>query len=81
VIGRAHPDWGEEVVAVVVPTTGAVLSRDMLDRMRGEWIARFKRPKHHFVMAELPKNSYGKVVKNELRTLVQASSPRLASID
>jgi acyl-CoA synthetase (AMP-forming)/AMP-acid ligase II len=81
VIGRAHPDWGEEIVAVIVPTAGAVLSRDVLDRMCGEWIARFKRPKHYFVMAELPKNSYGKIVKNELRTLVQEASPRLASMD
>jgi len=77
VIGRVHPDWGEEVVAVVVPAVGAALSREVLDEMCGEWIARFKRPKHYFLMSELPKNSYGKIVKTELRRLLQESSARL----
>jgi acyl-CoA synthetase (AMP-forming)/AMP-acid ligase II len=77
VIGRVHPDWGEEVVAIVVPAAGAALNRDELDRMCGEWIARFKRPKHYFLTTELPKNSYGKIVKTELRTLLQESSAQL----
>ncbi|EUA43444.1 hypothetical protein I552_8185 [Mycobacterium xenopi 3993] len=30
-------------------------------------IARFKRPKRYVIVEELPKNSYGKVLKRELR--------------
>ena len=81
VIGRPHPEWGEEVVAVVVPMAGQAVSRDELDRICSAWIARFKRPKHYYAISELPKNSYGKIVKTELRALLGAGSARLASID
>lgn len=81
VIGRPHPEWGEEVVAVVVPVAGRAVTRDELDRMCNAWIARFKRPKHYYLTGELPKNSYGKIVKTELRTLLGESSARLAPMD
>jgi acyl-CoA synthetase (AMP-forming)/AMP-acid ligase II len=81
VIGRPHPDWGEEVVAVVVPAAGRALKRDELDHVCGEWIARFKHPKHYFLASELPKNSYGKIVKTELRVLLNEPSGRIAPIN
>jgi acyl-CoA synthetase (AMP-forming)/AMP-acid ligase II len=81
VIGRPHPEWGEEVVAVVVPAAGCTLRRDELDQLCGAWIARFKRPKQYFVADELPKNSYGKIVKAELRALINEVSGRLAPVD
>ncbi|WGR73030.1 MULTISPECIES: AMP-binding protein [unclassified Bradyrhizobium] len=81
VIGRSHPEWGEEVVAVVVPVTGRDVARRDLDQLCNAWIARFKRPKHYYVTGELPKNSYGKIVKTELRTLLNESSARLALMD
>ncbi|PJG55067.1 AMP-dependent synthetase [Bradyrhizobium forestalis] len=77
VIGRPHPEWGEEVVAIVVPAAGRAVTRDELDQMCNAWIARFKRPKHYYIISELPKNSYGKIVKTELRTLLGESSARL----
>jgi len=67
VIGRPHADWGEEVVAVVVPRTGARLDPRSLDALCLERIARFKRPKDYLVVDALPKNNYGKVLKTELR--------------
>jgi acyl-CoA synthetase (AMP-forming)/AMP-acid ligase II len=81
VIGRPHPEWGEEVVAVVVPVAGKAVSRGELDQMCNAWIARFKRPKQYYLTSELPKNSYGKIVKTELRTLLGASSARLTPLD
>lgn len=63
VVGRAHPEWGEEVVAFVV---GAV-DRARLDALCLENIARFKRPKEYIELDTLPKNNYGKVLKTELR--------------
>lgn len=63
VVGRPHPEWGEEVVAFVVGTADPA----ELDRLCTENIARFKRPKAYFDLSELPKNNYGKVLKTELR--------------
>ena len=63
VVGRAHPEWGEEVVAFIV---GAADWAD-LDRLCTDSIARFKRPKAYLRIDELPKNNYGKVLKTDLR--------------
>lgn len=67
VVGRPHPDWGEEVVAFVVPAEGAVVDAAVLDAHCLERIARFKRPKAYRFVEALPKNNYGKVLKTELR--------------
>jgi long-chain acyl-CoA synthetase len=66
VVGRPHPEWGEEIVAFLVgEAEAAELEALCLDR-----IARFKRPKEYRRLAELPKNNYGKVLKTELRKLL-----------
>lgn len=70
VLGRRHADWGEEVVAAVSPRDGATIDRVELDRLCDEHIARFKRPKDYLFFMALPKNSYGKILKTELRTLL-----------
>lgn len=63
VIGGPDEEWGEIVVAFVVGTVDAAdLDAHLLAR-----IARFKRPKRYLLTDELPKNSYGKVLKRELR--------------
>jgi long-chain acyl-CoA synthetase len=73
VIGRPHPEWGEEVVACVVARVppGDESSRRRLEaaldaHCLGE-IARFKRPRQYVFVAELPKNNAGKVLKTALR--------------
>ena len=67
VVGRSHPEWGEEVVAFVV-TRGSI-QKEELDRLCLENIARFKRPRDYRFVEALPKNNYGKVLKTELRKL------------
>ncbi len=63
VVGAKDEEWGEVVVAFVVgEVEPAELDAHLLDR-----IARFKRPKRYEFIDELPKNSYGKVLKRELR--------------
>ncbi len=63
VVGAKDEEWGEVVVAFVVgEVEAAELDAHLLDRM-----ARFKRPKRYEFVDELPKNSYGKVLKRELR--------------
>jgi acyl-CoA synthetase (AMP-forming)/AMP-acid ligase II len=70
VVGRPHPEWGEEVVAFVVPRPGAAVTPAELDRLCLDNIARFKRPKDYRFIEALPKNNYGKILKTELRTLL-----------
>ena len=67
VVGQPHPDWGEEVVAFVVLQEGANLDAAELDAHCLREIARFKRPKAYRMVADLPKNNYGKVLKTDLR--------------
>jgi acyl-CoA synthetase (AMP-forming)/AMP-acid ligase II len=67
VVGRSHPEWGEEVVAFIV-ARGAV-ERAELDALCLDNIARFKRPRDYRFVESLPKNNYGKVLKTELRKL------------
>ena len=67
VVGRQHPDWGEEVVAFVVTRDNASIAEKELDALCLDHIARFKRPKSYLFVAELPKNNYGKVLKTVLR--------------
>jgi malonyl-CoA/methylmalonyl-CoA synthetase len=68
VVGIAHPDFGEGVVAVVQhrpgqkePTADAIVQR-----LKGE-LANFKVPKRVYFVDELPRNAMGKVQKNVLR--------------
>ena len=68
VVGRPHPEWGEQVVAFVVARHA--ISADELDALCKDNIARFKRPREYRFIAALPKNNYGKVLKTELRKLL-----------
>jgi long-chain acyl-CoA synthetase len=71
VVGRKHADWGEEVVAFVVARPGATVSDVDLDRLCLNEIARFKRPRAYRFVSALPKNNYGKILKTELRKLLE----------
>ena len=67
VIGVPHPDFGEGVVAVVVPEKGANLSEADILASLSERLAKFKQPKRVFFTEALPRNTMGKVQKKELR--------------
>jgi malonyl-CoA/methylmalonyl-CoA synthetase len=67
VVGVPHGDFGEAVVAVVVPRSGASLDPAAMTTALKSRIANFKVPKALFVAAELPRNVMGKVQKNVLR--------------
>ncbi len=73
VVGRAHPEWGEEVVAFVVRTETCSVDSSELEALCLQHIARFKRPKAYFYEDSLPKNNYGKVLKTALRERLVAS--------
>ena len=67
VIGVSHPDFGEGVVGVIVPSNGHIVSESAILTAIADKIARFKQPKRIYVVDELPRNTMGKVQKNILR--------------
>jgi malonyl-CoA/methylmalonyl-CoA synthetase len=67
VVGVPHPDFGEAVVAVVVPKPGVAPDGASIVAALKTQIAHFKVPKQVFVVDELPRNTMGKVQKNLLR--------------
>lgn len=73
VIGEPDPEWGEAVAAVIVAAEGVTVDPADLDRLCLERIARFKRPKRYRFVHALPKNSYGKILKRELRAMSSQS--------
>ncbi len=67
VFGVAHPDFGEGVTAAVVVKPGATVTAQAITKALEDRLAKFKQPKQVFVVAELPRNTMGKVQKNLLR--------------
>lgn len=69
VIARPDAEWGEAVVAYVVSRTGGPIDTVTLDAFCAGHIARFKKPRYYRFVEDLPKNSYGKILKRELRAI------------
>ncbi|HEY1944060.1 MAG TPA: AMP-binding protein [Roseiarcus sp.] len=67
VIGIPDAEWGESLMALIVPAAGASVDLGALEELCLQRVARFKRPKHWRIVDQLPKNSAGKVLKRELR--------------
>jgi fatty-acyl-CoA synthase len=65
VIGVPDPEWGEKLVAVVVPR-GDFDPMDA-ERFAREWLASVKVPRRWEIVDELPRNATGKVLKKDLR--------------
>jgi long-chain acyl-CoA synthetase len=75
VVGRPDPEWGEAIVAFVVPADDATVPTVAdLDQLCLDRIARYKRPKDYRFVDSLPTNNYGKVLKRELRERLRAET-------
>ncbi|MGQ9829570.1 MAG: acyl-CoA synthetase [Roseiflexus sp.] len=72
VVGLPDPEFGEQVVAVVVPT---VQPRDGLEQELIDWcrarLASYKKPRRIIFAATLPRNALGKVQKHLLQQQLQ----------
>lgn len=78
VIGVPHPDWGEEVHAVIAFEPGARVSEGEVVAYCRERLAGYKTPKAVTVMETLPRNSTGKVLKRELGKFLKGGrTPKL----
>jgi malonyl-CoA/methylmalonyl-CoA synthetase len=76
VVGVPDADFGEAVVAVVVPARGAKADAEpLMDAVRA-CLARFKHPRRVVFVEELPRNAMGKVQKNVLRDRLKNGSSR-----
>ena len=74
VIGEPDEEWGENVLAFVVARTGSGVDQAALDAHCRALIAGFKRPKRYRFVESLPKNNYGKILKTDLRALLQTET-------
>jgi len=68
VVGVPHPDFGEAVTAVIVPShdVRAPTEQEVIGLLKAR-LANFKVPKRVYFVDELPRNAMGKVQKNVLR--------------
>ena len=74
VVGLPDAEWGERVVAFVVPRAGrdAECDEASLRAFAKTRLAPYKVPRTVVVMRELPRNAVGKVIKPELAKMLQA---------
>jgi fatty-acyl-CoA synthase len=66
VIGVPHPDYGESILAVIVPADGAEPTAGELRAWARDRIADYKAP-HAVVVHAIPRNPSGKIQKHLLR--------------
>jgi acyl-CoA synthetase (AMP-forming)/AMP-acid ligase II len=64
--GVPDTEWGESVGVAVVANNPALDEATLLSYCRQN-LASFKKPKHIYIVEELPKNAYGKVLRRELK--------------
>lgn len=67
VVGAPHDEWGEQVVAYVVPRPGAALSEASVQAFARSLLSGYKCPKRVEIVPDLPKNPSGKIQKDQLR--------------
>ncbi len=67
-VGIPNEEWGELVVAAIVPKNSKLDLKQL-----NEWIravmASYKTPRNYLIVNELPRNAMGKVTKNEVKEL------------
>jgi acyl-CoA synthetase (AMP-forming)/AMP-acid ligase II len=67
VIGVPDVEWGEEVKAVLAFKQGETATADEIRSYAKSRLASYKTPRYVAIVAELPRNPLGKVLKTEIR--------------
>lgn len=80
VVGQADAEWGESVVAFVVLRCPGGLDAQALNQWFVTRMASFKKPRKYLFCRELPKNSYGKILKTRLRQWLQDPTGSIADL-
>ncbi|WNG51411.1 AMP-binding protein [Archangium minus] len=73
VLGLPDPDFGEQVVAVIVPRAPAPEAQVLVDFCKDR-LASFKKPRRVVFVEALPRNALGKVQKHVLRERLQSDT-------
>lgn len=68
VIGCPDDEWGEQVVAVIVPERKETADKDALRDFCCQRLAAYKAPRRIVFVTELPRNALGKIQKAKLRS-------------
>lgn len=76
VAGAASDRWGEEVVALVTPTS---LDHEALAEFVATRLAGYKRPKRIVTTDVIPRNAVGKIVASDLDQLISSSGSGISS--
>jgi acyl-CoA synthetase (AMP-forming)/AMP-acid ligase II len=80
VVARPHPDYGESIVAVIVPRKGATVTVEGVKDFCRQRIARYKVPHDVVITTRIPRNPSGKILKHRLRAEL-AAAPTLGQED
>lgn len=75
VVGIPHDDWGETVVAFVVPRSGTSVTRAEIERTARSLLSGYKCPRRIEMVSDLPKNPSGKIQKSELIRAIALRDP------
>lgn len=68
VVGLPNEEWGETVAAAIILKNNSLNINDLAAWIKTQMPA-YKCPRTYKIVAELPKNAMGKVVKNDLKKL------------
>ncbi|MFF2078647.1 SDR family NAD(P)-dependent oxidoreductase [Kitasatospora sp. NPDC058162] len=74
VLGAAHPEWGETVVAVAVAEPGSTPTLDGVREFGAARLAPHKLPVRLYLVGEIPRNGAGKADQAALRRLLPAAA-------
>lgn len=69
VVGLSDSQWGEKVVAAVVPIAGYHLNKDELKQFCKKHLHDWKCPKEFAIVDQLPRNAMGKILKKSVQDL------------
>ncbi|MCP4752409.1 MAG: AMP-binding protein [Proteobacteria bacterium] len=67
IIGVPDPEWGEKIVAYIVPEENGRIGEDEVKRYVGENLASYKKPKEVYFLENLPYLPSGKKLKRVLK--------------
>jgi len=70
VIGAPDKEWGERVMAFIIPRPNKSIDDKKLQRFLKSRLSPYKVPKLFFTVSDFPRNPAGKVLKRELRKTV-----------
>jgi malonyl-CoA/methylmalonyl-CoA synthetase len=72
VVGITDEKWGEKVVAAIVPKSGAHMEPEDIRDFCKQHLHNWKCPKDLVFLEELPKNTMGKVLKEEVKKFFES---------